>query len=198
MLRAIKAYVRIVDRMNSGVGRFAQYLLFAMMAVLLWSSVSKTFFTPSYWTLETAQFALVAYYMLGGPYSIQLGSNVRMDLFYGNWSARRRAWTDAYTVFFLIFYLVILLWGALSSTAYSLGHFSPDTFTFYWELIAAFFTGGPEAAAAQLGHMERSATAWRPYLWPVKVIMCIGIFLMLLQAVSQLGKDILYIREGDA
>jgi TRAP-type mannitol/chloroaromatic compound transport system permease small subunit len=198
MLRAIKAYVRIVDRMNSGIGRLAQYLLFAMMAVLLWSSVSKTFFNPSHWTLETAQFALVAYYMLGGPYSIQLGSNVRMDLFYGNWSARRRAWTDAFTVFFLIFYLVVLLWGALSSTAYSLGHFSPDTFTFYWELIVAFFTGGPDAAAAELGHMERSATAWRPYLWPVKVIMCIGIFLMLLQAVSQLGKDILCIREGEA
>jgi TRAP-type mannitol/chloroaromatic compound transport system permease small subunit len=183
--------------MNSGIGKFAQYMLFGMMAILLWSSVSKTFFTPSLWTLETAQFALVAYYMLGGPYSIQLGSNVRMDLFYASWTPRTKAWTDAFTVFFLIFYLVVLMWGALSSTAYSLGHFTPDTFTFYAELIGAFFTGGPDAAAAELGHMERSPTAWRPYLWPVKLIMCVGIFLMLLQAVSQLFKDILYIREDE-
>jgi hypothetical protein len=53
---------------------------------------------PSRWTLEMAQFAMVAYYILGGPYSIQMGSNVRMDLFYGDWSAKRKAWFDALTV----------------------------------------------------------------------------------------------------
>jgi TRAP-type mannitol/chloroaromatic compound transport system permease small subunit len=194
---AIRAYVRVVEGLNRRVGRFAMYLLFAMMAVLLWSSISKTFFVPSLWTLEMAQFAMVAFYMLGGPYSIQLGSNVRMDLFYSAWSPRRKAWTDAFTVLFLIFYLVVLLWGALSSTAYSLGYFSTDTFGFYATLIGALVTGGPEAAAAELGHIERSATAWRAYLWPVKSIMCIGIFLMLLQAVSELFKCVLFIRADE-
>jgi TRAP-type mannitol/chloroaromatic compound transport system permease small subunit len=193
---AIRAYVRVVEGLNRRVGRFAMYLLFAMMAILLWSSISKTFFVPSLWTLEMAQFAMVAFYMLGGPYSIHLGSNVRMDLFYSAWSPRRKAWADAFTVPFLIFYLVVLLWGALSSTAYSLGYFATDTFGFYATLIGAFVTGGPEAVAAELGHMERSATAWRPFLWPVKMIMCIGIFLMLLQAVSELFKSVLYIRAG--
>jgi TRAP-type mannitol/chloroaromatic compound transport system permease small subunit len=196
MIGVIETYVRVVEAFNRRVGRFAMYLLFAMMAILLWSSISKTFFVPALWTLEMAQFAMVAFYMLGGPYSIQLGSNVRMDLFYSAWSPRRKAWTDAFTVLFLIFYLVVLLWGALSSTAYSLGHFTADTFGFYGTLINAFVTGGPEAAAAELGHLERSATAWRAYLWPVKVVMCIGIFLMLLQAVSELCKSILFIR-GD-
>jgi len=193
----LRAYLRVVEGLNRRVGRFAMYLLFAMMAILLWSSISKTFFIPALWTLEMAQFTMVAFYMLGGPYSIQLGSNVRMDLFYSTWSPRRKAWTDGFTVLFLIFYLVVLLWGALSSTAYSLGHFSTDTFGFYSTLIGTFVTGGPEAAAAELGHIERSATAWRPILWPVKVIMCIGIFLMLLQAVSELFKCILIIREDD-
>jgi TRAP-type mannitol/chloroaromatic compound transport system permease small subunit len=31
-------------------------------------------------------------------------------------------------------------------------------------------------------------------MWPIKVIMCIGIFLMLLQAISELIKDICKIR----
>ena len=52
--------------------------------MLLWSTVSKAFFVPSLWTLEMAQFVMVGYYILGGPYSIQLGSNVRMDLLYGD------------------------------------------------------------------------------------------------------------------
>ena len=41
---AIKAYVRSVDRVNRVLGRVVQYLLFVMMAILLWSSISKTFF----------------------------------------------------------------------------------------------------------------------------------------------------------
>ena len=35
------------------------YGLFVIFGVLLWSSISKTFFLPSLWTLEIAQFAMV-------------------------------------------------------------------------------------------------------------------------------------------
>ena len=164
MPKAVKTYVRWVDTLNRYVGRFAMYGIFLLVAVLLWSSISKTFFLPSLWTLETAQFAMVAYYILGGPYSIQLGSNVRMDLFYGRWSVRTKAWFDIFTVLFLIFYLGVLLYGGIGSTAYS------------------------------FEYNERSSTAWRPYLWPVKVITCVGIALMILQALSEFFKDLGRIR----
>ncbi|MEO0693398.1 MAG: TRAP transporter small permease subunit [Pseudomonadota bacterium] len=167
-MTALRGYIRVIDGLNRWIGRVVMYGIFVMMGILLWSSISKTFFLPSLWTLEMAQFAMVAYYILGGPYSIQLGSNVRMDLLYSNWSVRRKAWTDAITVLFLLFYLVILLWGGIESTIYS------------------FQYGG-----------ERSSTAWRPYLWPIKVIMVTGIFLMILQVLSELAKDILRIR-GEA
>jgi len=42
--------------------------------------------------------------------------------------------------------------------------------------------------------LERSRSIWRPYLWPIKAIICLGIVLMLLQAVSELFKDILRLR----
>jgi TRAP-type mannitol/chloroaromatic compound transport system permease small subunit len=158
-------FIKVVDAINYRIGRVTMYGIFVMMAILLWSSISKTFFDPSLWTLEMAQFAMVAYYILGGPYSIQMGTNVRMDLLYGEWSPRRKAAVDIVTVLFLIFYLVVLLWGGIDSTMYS------------------FQYGG-----------ERSPTAWRPYLWPIKVIMCTGITLMLLQALSELAKDILRLR----
>ena len=102
MINLIKHYVRTVDAVNYRIGRIVMYGIFVMIAILLWSSISKTFFLPSLWTLEVAQFAMVAYYILGGPYSIQLGSNVRMDLFYHNWNDRKKAWFDAFTVFFLL------------------------------------------------------------------------------------------------
>lgn len=162
MTGAMKAYVRVIDRLNRWIGRVVMYGIFVMMGILLWSSISKTFLLPSLWTLEMAQFAMVAYYILGGPYSIQMGSNVRMDLLYGDWSARRKSQVDAISVLFLIVYLAFLLWGGWDSLMYS------------------FQYGG-----------ERSPTAWRPYLWPIKTIMVVGIFLMLLQAISELFKDIL-------
>ena len=164
MPKALKAYVRYIDSMNRVIGRITMYMIFVMIGVLLWSSISKTFFLPSLWTLEVAQFLMVAYYMLGGPYSIQLGSNVRMDLFYGSWSDRKKAWFDAFTVFLLIFYLGVLLYGGWESTSYS------------------------------LLYGERSSTAWRPVLWPIKVTMCVSIFLMILQALSEFFKDVARIR----
>jgi TRAP-type mannitol/chloroaromatic compound transport system permease small subunit len=164
MPRAAIVFVRLVDRLNYGVGRFAMYLLFVLMAILMWSTLSKALFTPSLWTLEMAQFVMVAYYILGGPYAMQAEGHVRMDLFYAKQSPVRRAWWDAFTVMALIFYLGVMLYGALDSTVYA------------------------------FEYNERSPTAWRPYMWPIKVILCIGFTLMLLQALSSLIKDIATIR----
>ena len=133
---------------------------------------------------------MVAYYILGGPYSIQLGSNVRMDLFYHEWTDRRKAQVDAITVLLLIFYLGVLLQGAASSNAYSLGHFGNEPFTFLKDVVVGFVTGGFGGVQEVTGFLERSPTAWRPYLWPIKTVMIIGIFLMLLQAICELVKDI--------
>lgn len=164
-MQAARRAIALIDGLNYRIGRVVMYGIFVIMGILLWSSISKATATPSLWTLEMAQFAMVAYYILGGPYSIQLGSNVRMDLLYGEWSDRKKATVDAVTVFFLMVYLVILLWGGIESLNYSLQY------------------GG-----------ERSPTAWRPYMWPIKLVMVVGITLMLLQAISEFLKDILRLK----
>ena len=111
---------------------------------------------------------MVGYYVIGGPYSLQLGSNVRMDLLFGNWNTRQRAWVDAFTVLFLFICLVFLLYGGINSTNYSL------TFS------------------------ERSYSAWQPYMWPVKFVMVFGIVMMLLQSIAEFFRDILMLRQGSA
>lgn len=184
-MRIASFYVKYVDLINYKIGRVMMYSIFFMIAILLWSSISKTFFLPSVWTLEVAQFAMVAYYIMGGPYSMQLGANVRMDLFYNEWSDTKKAQIDAITILFLITYLGILLYGALDSTAYSLGHFKGEMFSFF---------GGLLTGSEEVGRLERSPTSWRPYMWPIKIIMCLGFFLMLLQAISEFIKDIAKIR----
>lgn len=156
----LKTYVRIVDRFNRGVGRVTMYLIFVMMGILLWSSMSKAFFLPSLWTLEMAQFVMSAYFLLGGAYSLQLDSHVRMDLAYGRWSPRTKAIVDLVTIFMLFTYLFFLLYGGISSTNYA------------------------------IQYSETSYSSWSPYMAPIKIVMVIGIFLTLLQATSIFIKDV--------
>ena len=160
MPEAIRTYVRLVDRFNRGVGRITMYLIFVMMGILLWSSVSKSFFLPSLWTLVMAQFVMAAYYILGGAYSLQLDSHVRMDLAYGRWSPKTKAIVDVVTIFMLFVYLFFLLYGGVSSTAYA------------------------------IQYNETSYSSWSPYMAPIKIIMVIGIFLTFLQATSIFIKDL--------
>lgn len=164
MPKIVRTYVLAVEAVGRRVGRVAMCLVFVMAAILLWSALSKTFFVPALWTLEMAQFAMVAYYLLGGAYSLQLDSHVRMDLFYSRWSPRTRCWLDCCTIVFLLVYLGLLLYGGLSSTQYA------------------------------LEYGERAHSAWRPYMAPVKIIACIGIVLMLLQAVALLFRDVARLR----
>ncbi|WP_246658585.1 TRAP transporter small permease subunit [Mesorhizobium sp. J18] len=147
--------------MNYRIGRVAMYLLFVMGAMLLYSTLSRIIFgVPINWVLEMSQFMLSAYYLVGGAYALQMDQHVRMDLFYGRLDARRRAVTDAFTILFVIFFLVVLLVGGISSTNYA------------------------------IQYNQRNYTAWSPLLWPIKVVMTIGVFLMLLQCISTFIKDI--------
>ena len=162
MPKAVKLYVRYVDALNRTVGRFAMYLIFVMMGVLLYSSISRTlpFDVSVIWVVEVAQMTMAAYYLLGGGYSMQLDSHVRMDLLYGRWSIKRRAFTDSITAFALVFYLVFLLVGAISSTQYA------------------------------IEYNQKNYSVWAPPMAPIKVIMTMGIAMMLLQAISMFFKDL--------
>lgn len=164
MPRILVAYVRIVERLNYGVGRVAMFLIYALMGVLLWGALARAAGAPQIWTDEMGQFLLVGYFMIGGAYSLQLDSAVRMDLFYSRWSDRTRAAVDAITILALIFYLAVLLWGGVESTQYAL----------------------------EYGETKRGL--WRPYMAPIKIVMLVGISMMILQCTAFLLRDIARLR----
>ena len=161
MPKAVVKFVRAVDAVNKVVGTFAMYLVFMMIAILLYEPIARNLFgKSSIWAVEMAQFTMAAYYLLGGGFSMILRGHVRMDLLYGRWSEKKKATYDVFTGLFLIFYLVFLLYGAYGSTEY----------------------------AVMYGQRNRSA--WAPYMAPIKIIMGTGILLMLLQSIAQFFKDL--------
>ena len=144
------------------------YMVFVMMFVLVLSFVTRNIINiPLMWIIEMAQFIITGYYLLGGGYSMIMGDHVRMDLVYSKLSDHNKAKMDAFTSFFLVFYLVTLLYGSISSLIYTI-----ET-------------------------NQKLFTAWAPYVWPIKTIMFIGILLMLLQSISMFFKDIAKVTERE-
>jgi TRAP-type mannitol/chloroaromatic compound transport system permease small subunit len=154
-------YVKVIDYLSTKFGRAAMYLIFVMIATLLVNAFTRNILNlPLSWCIEMAQFTMTAYYIVGGPYSMQLDSHVRMDLIYSRFSPRNQARLDSFTAIFLVVYLVCLLIGAISSTEYA------------------------------IEYNQRKFSQWNPSMIPIKLIMVFGIFLMLLQAISTFFKDI--------
>jgi len=160
MPKFIRVYVEWVDYASTKVGRLAMLAIFLMIGTLLLGAVTRNILNwPLSWTVEMAQFTMAAYYIVGGAYSMQLGSHVRMDLVYDRLSDKSKARLDCFTGVFLVVYLICLLIGSISSTLYA------------------------------IEYGQRKFSQWNPSMVPIKVIMVAGIVLMLLQAVSTMFKD---------
>lgn len=160
LVLSAQRFTRTVDRINLAVGNVAMYLLVVMMGILLWSVCTNTFNKPAIWVMEMAQFTMAAYYLVGAAFSMQQEAHVRMDFLYERWGRRKRSLADSITSVCLIFYLGLLVFG------------------------------GWESSSSALLYKQRNHTVWAPYMAPIKIIMTSGMALMLLQALSELVKDI--------
>jgi len=161
MPKLIKYYINIIDYISLKTGRATMYLVFVMMFILILSFVTRNIINiPLIWIIEMAQFVMTGYYLLGGGYSMLTDDHVRMDLIYSKLKDKTKALLDSLTSVFLVFYLVVLFYGSISSLTYTI-----ET-------------------------NQRLFTAWAPYVWPIKSIMTFGILLMLLQSIAIFFKDL--------
>ena len=161
MPKLIKYYINLIDYISLKTGRATMYLVFVMMFILILSFVTRNIINiPLIWIIEMAQFVMTGYYLLGGGYSMLTDDHVRMDLIYSKLKDKTKALLDSLTSVFLVFYLVVLFYGSISSLTYTI-----ET-------------------------NQRLFTAWAPYVWPIKSVMTFGILLMLLQSIAIFFKDI--------
>ncbi len=137
------------------------YAIFIMIGTLLLNAITRNVINfPLSWCVEMAQFTMTAYYMVGGAYSMQLDSHVRMDILYSRLFAQNQSKNRQFHHYFSQFYLVCLLIGSISSTMYA------------------------------IEYDQRKFSEWNPSMIPIKIIMVFGISLMLLQSVSTFFKDL--------
>jgi TRAP-type mannitol/chloroaromatic compound transport system permease small subunit len=163
--KIVKGYVNGITATSVAMGKMSMYLVFAMIGVLFFETVSRTIFNhPWIWTVEMAEFIMAAYYTLGGAYTLLIDGHVRMDLAYGRWSVKNKALADSITFAFVMLYLVVLFLGGWISLEYS------------------------------IKYKQRSYSSWAPPVTPIKVIMLIGMLVMTLQVIAEFFKDLAKVR----
>lgn len=161
MPKILGNYVRFIESMNKHVGEKMQYAIFALIGILTFELIARYVFSASTpWSVEMAQYTLGAYFILGGAYVFLEGGHVSMDALYSKWSPKRRVITDLATFPLIAVYLVVFVWAGFNEAKYSF----------------------------DLG--QRSTSVWGPYLAPIKFIIVVGAFLILLQAIAFLIRDI--------
>ncbi|MEQ1657288.1 MAG: TRAP transporter small permease subunit [Hylemonella sp.] len=156
---------RLVDSLSSRVGRITMWLILATTLISAGNAiVRKAFGTSSNALLEIQWYLFAAVFMLGAGYGFLKNSHVRIDFISTRLSARTRNWIDVGgIVLVLIPFCGICI--ALS-----------------WPLFTqALLTG------------EMSQNAGGLIRWPAYALMPLGFALLLLQALSELLKRVLFL-----
>jgi TRAP-type mannitol/chloroaromatic compound transport system permease small subunit len=150
-----------IDMTNEAVGKTASFALIPIMLAVLFEIVMRYFFMrPTNWAHEFSQLTFVVYCMLLGGYALYHGSHVNIDLVYAKLSQRGKAIMDVCTSPLFFFYCIVML---------------ATSFGFATRAIEAF---------------ERSTSSWGPYTWPIKQVMPIALFLLFIQGVAKLIRDV--------
>ena len=158
MKQAMAALMGGIESLIDLVGKATLWVALAMIGLVALNVLLRYAFSfGSVWAQELEWHLLAALILLGMSYALQRGDNVRVDLFYANYSARKKFVVDVVSV--LLMLVVALIFIKLSiayvGQAWAIGEKSPDP-------------GGI------------------PWRWAVKSLIPLGFILLALQSVGAL------------
>ena len=157
---------RLIDSLSSRIGWLTMWLILATTLISAGNAiVRKAFGTSSNALLEIQWYLFAAVFMLGAGYGFLRNSHVRIDFVSARLSARTRNWIDVGGI------VLVLIPFCLICLALS------------WPMFVQTYTSG-----------EMSQNAGGLIRWPVVGLMPLGFALLLLQALSELLKRVLFLR----
>jgi len=166
-VRKLIAVIGFVDTLNDWVGRVMSFGILFMFVLVLSEVIRRYFFNaPTVWGTELTQFIFGMYVILSGGHILRWGGHVNVDILYNRFGTRAKAIIDIGT-----FFLFFLFCGMMLLYGGSLA----------WESLSIW---------------EHSNSAWHPPIYPVKMMIPIGAFLVLLQGIAKLIRDILTLVDG--
>jgi TRAP-type mannitol/chloroaromatic compound transport system permease small subunit len=165
-MQALLAASRVIDAINRWIGRHVSWLILVAVVISAGNAViRKIFDTSSNAWLELQWQLFGAVFMLAAAYTLLVNEHVRIDVINANLSKRTRDWIDLLGhALFLMPLCLLLLY---------------DGVPFFWQS----FVGN-----------EQSSNAGGLVVWPSKLLLPLGFFLLALQGISEIVKRIAIMR----
>lgn len=165
-MAAFLAISRGIDRLNERVGWICDYLLISACLISAGNAFMRYAFSySSNAYLEIQWYLFGAVVMLGASYTLKQNEHVRVDVVYGQLSDRGRLLVDLGG--FIVFLLPVCLVMLYLS----------------WPFFTRSYLSG-----------EVSMNAGGLILWPIKLALPLGFFLLLLQTLSEMIKRVAALR----
>jgi TRAP-type mannitol/chloroaromatic compound transport system permease small subunit len=121
MAPALTALADHIDRVTAAIGRAVAWLVLVIVLLQFALVVARYVFGfGSIWLTETVVYANAALFLLAAAWTLRAGGHVRVDVFYAQASARKRALIDfAGSLLLLLPFALVLLWLAAPYAARS-------------------------------------------------------------------------------
>jgi TRAP-type mannitol/chloroaromatic compound transport system permease small subunit len=151
-----------IDTFSTKQGEFTSMLIIPLLGVVLYEVLMRYGFNaPTIWGFEMTGFLYGMHYMFGISYTDVRGGHVRVDIFTA--LAPKKAQAAVGVLTNLLFFMPVMICMTVASGKYA------------WTSIEA---------------LERNSTSWQPPIYPIKMVMALCFFFLLLQGFSNLIKDL--------
>ncbi len=152
-----------LDAFIKFTGESTKWVCSILLVLICIDVIMRYFFnTTQVWVLELEWHLFSIIFLFGGAYTLQKNEHVRVDVFYANWSEKKKALHNLLGIIFLLipWCIIVVYYGwqyGLNSLSYK--EVSPDP-------------GG------------------LPFRFVIKFCIAIGFVLLMIQAISELLKNI--------
>ncbi|MFQ6122437.1 MAG: TRAP transporter small permease subunit [Dehalococcoidales bacterium] len=160
----------VIEAISLWSGKAVSLILLALIGVITYEVVARYVFdAPTTWAYETIVFSAGTLFVIGGAYTYHLRGHVIVDIVYNMFSPRTKACLDIFVCF-----------------------------TFFLVYVGVVLSMGGIAAWESIILNEHTGSFWDPPLYPVKAMAPIGFFLILLQGLAKLIRDVKTVITGKA
>jgi len=161
-LNALLALARAIDGVTERIGRTVYWLVLAVVLISAANAtIRKAFNYSSNAYLEIQWYLFSVIFLVGAGYVLLHNAHVRIDIISGRLSARAQNWIDVFGIVFFLFPMAFVI------------------MKLSWPLFMDAYTRN-----------EVSTNAGGLVVWPARLLVPIGFFLLIVQGISELIKRI--------
>ena len=166
----------IIDVINYRAGQIIALMMIPLIIAVVFEVFSRNSFAilqnagfedfarsmglgPTLWVYDTSRMIAGVLFMAGAGYGLMRGVHIRADFLYRNWTEKTQATVDA--TLYLLFFMPSMIFFTIVATE------------FWW-------------LAYSRGETMQIDSAWGPVLWPARLAMPVGGFLLMLQGIPEI------------